>query len=161
MKKVYILDKIEIINELHLIMFIFILIAVFCLIVRRRTKYPLSKILLIFGIVTNIICFTISGLSILFNLMTKSTVEEVVKRKKYKMVEGVISNFIPSSPGAHFDESFVIDSVKFNYRDNSYKYGFKKTSGSGGPINDNGDSVKIIYIEQMIGENRIIYIEKN
>ena len=73
--------------------------------------------------------------------------KSLYKEGKYKIIEGTTEQFVPVGPAGKRKESFYINDVFFNYShfDSSYN-GFNKTSLIGGPINKNGQQVRLCYI---------------
>lgn len=77
----------------------------------------------------------------------------------YQIVEGYVVNFDPMPYGGHKDETFEINGVKFGYSDYTIMIGYHNTKSHGGVIRDNGQYLKIGYI-QYNNENIIVYIEE-
>ena len=97
------------------------------------------------------------------NIEMIKTLDAVKKRlieKKYEVVEGNIQKFIPKTFCSDHDskESFVLKGVLFRYdnlaslEDRLY---FHQPRCKKGPIKENGQKVKIFYID-VEGKNRII-----
>ncbi len=99
--------------------------------------------------------YLVSGFSvilIIFSIIkTPSMIREnrdfnkMIENKSYKVVEGLVENFLPAnSNGDHF-ESFSVNGVIFKYSDFVIVDGFHQTSKNNGPINKNGVQVRIGY----------------
>lgn len=82
----------------------------------------------------------------------------MIKDKSYMVVKGLIENFSPSNNnGTHF-ESFSVNGVIFRYSDYSIVDGFHQTSKNNGPINNNGQQVRIGYTNKD-DQNLILKLE--
>ncbi len=77
-------------------------------------------------------------------------------------VEGYIENFHPMPYEGHDVEHFEIDGIYFEYTDYEIMNGYNQTSSHGGVITENGQYLKIKYIESTYdsgeGRNIILYI---
>jgi hypothetical protein len=83
---------------------------------------------------------------------------KMIENKSYKVVEGLIEDFSPpNSNGTHF-ESFSVNGIIFKYSDYSIVDGFHQTSKNNGPINKNGQQVRIGYTNKD-DENLILKLE--
>ena len=76
---------------------------------------------------------------------SKSIAIDSIANKKLKIAEGVVTKFDPMPAGGHKHESFSVDNVYFEYSDFNIIEGFNNTKSHGGPINGDGDSVRINY----------------
>lgn len=68
---------------------------------------------------------------------------------EYKVVEGVVTNFVPMPYSGHALESLKVNGVPFSYSDNELTWGFNNTALHGGPIHE-GIYVRISYIGNII-----------
>ena len=68
---------------------------------------------------------------------------------RVKVVEGMVSNFVPMPPQGHALETFEVSGQTFCYSDNSVGPGFKNTAIHGGPIR-NGLGVRITHVDGVI-----------
>lgn len=93
---------------------------------------------------------------------------DIIADKTYKTVEGKIENLSTMHRSGHGTESFNVKGVHFEFEytgsepgDSSLFYGYTKNLG--GPIQRNGQKVKIHYIPDMIPKNAIVkmWIEDN
>lgn len=91
-------------------------------------------------------------------LATRRRIKNIYKSKKYKVIEGVVENFHPMPYGGHEYEKFTVNDTPFEYSDYYLFYGFNNTASHGGPINGNGQTVRLSYIT-VKKENRILKIE--
>jgi hypothetical protein len=89
---------------------------------------------------------------------SKSFVKDAIANKKIKIVEGVITQFDPMPSGGHKEESFSVNNVRFEYSDFLVIQGFNNTKSYGGPINGDGDSVRISYYTKD-NDNYIVKLE--
>jgi hypothetical protein len=94
-------------------------------------------------------------LVLLFNTLSLFGVRNEIE---LKIVDGVIENFHPMPYNGHDFESFTVKEIKFRYSDYNSWGGFNKTSSHGGPINHNGQHVRITYYEED-NENIICKLE--
>ena len=75
--------------------------------------------------------------------------KNTLKNKTYKVVEGVIHNFQPMPYSGHQNESFEVNGIRFEYSNyTGNNYFFKNTKSHNGPIKEEGQKVKIYYLEQ-------------
>ncbi len=87
-------------------------------------------------------------------IMERMEINDMYRKKEYKVVEGVIENFIPINGG----ESFTVNSIFFKYSDNIIQYAYHTTASYGGVLTSNGQQVRLSYIT-VYKENRILKIE--
>jgi len=83
---------------------------------------------------------------------------EALRFNKYLLVEGEVKDYKLEKINGQYFESFRINNVEFSYSDYVLKKGFHQTAGRKGPINANGQFLRISYISQE-GENLILRIE--
>lgn len=106
------------------------------------------------------LCFALFGIviiCILIDMYRKTVI--AYRNDDYQIVEGYVENFDPMPYGGHKDETFEINGVKFGYSDYTIMIGYHNTKSHGGVIRDNGQYLKIGYI-QYNNENIIVYIEE-
>ncbi|EOS75094.1 hypothetical protein C819_02735 [Lachnospiraceae bacterium 10-1] len=106
------------------------------------------------------LCFVLFGIvtiCILIDMYRKTVI--AYRNDDYQIVEGYVVNFDPMPYGGHKDETFEINGVKFGYSDYTIMIGYHNTKSHGGVIRDNGQYLKIGYI-QYNNENIIVYIEE-
>lgn len=136
---------------------------------------------LLFGIVMTIIAFIVKkkllkklylsigliaiGLTLILGLIVSFLKSDQIDYDELsqihvKVVEGEVTNFHPMPKEGHDTERFKVDSVFFEYSGFviGSKY-FTRTSCFGGPINRNGQYVRLSYITNSIGENKIVKVE--
>ena len=112
--------------------------------------------------------YTFGGFAIILLIIslikTPSLIKEnrdfnkMIENKSYNVVEGLIEDFSPpNSNGTHF-ESFSVNGIIFKYSDYSIVDGFHQTSKNNGPINKNGQQVRIGYMNKD-DENLILKLE--
>lgn len=140
------------VNPLFIVMpviMLFIGIALFFL----SKKISASNYLLVkrFAVIYMIVVFFL----LFFNF---SALLKTPNQINLKVVEGIVENFHPMSYNGHDYESFNVKTVKFRYSDYSDWGGFNKTSSHGGPINRNGQHIRITYYEDD-NENIILKLE--
>lgn len=87
-----------------------------------------------------------------------SKANKALKDQTYKLVEGEITDFDPMPSGGHKHESFKVNNVPFEYSDFEIVDGFHNAKSRGGPINGNGDTVRIRYYSNG-GRNFILKLE--
>lgn len=110
------------------------------------SKKPFFKML---SAVCLIIC-AVAALRFIFGYMQ---IIYTYKQGDYKTVEGYVENFVPASDGGEDDEdmeeeSFDIKGVHFSYGDRFIKkFGYHLPSTQGGYIKEDGQYLKIGYIE--------------
>ncbi len=83
---------------------------------------------------------------------------EIIENENYLIVQGEIENFSQRPESGHVFESFTVKGVKFEYSDYIAYRGFHQTSRNNGPIKQNGQQVRISYIEGD-SENWIMKLE--
>ena len=106
------------------------------------------------------------GFSLIFILVTSPIIrpgfwktKEVLRDKTYSIVEGKVENFDPMPEGGHKRESFTINGVEFNYSDFDLSvWGFNNAASHGGPINKNGQYLRIGYIWNDYYERNVIVL---
>jgi hypothetical protein len=76
---------------------------------------------------------------------SKIIAAQSIANKTVKIIEGVVTNFDPMPQSGHKHESFSVNNIYFEYSDFNKIEGFNKTKSHGGPINGNGDSLRITY----------------
>jgi hypothetical protein len=89
---------------------------------------------------------------------SKNFATESIANGKLKVTEGIITNFDPMPGGGHKMESFSVNNVYFEYSDFLVIEGFNNTKSHGGPINGDGDSVRISYYTKD-NDNYIVKLE--
>lgn len=100
-------------------------------------------------------------LSILFTsqyIQSKKNVEKAIENKDYHITEGVIENFVPMPKEGHSFENFTVKGTWFQYSDYSPIEGFHNAKSLGGPIQGNGQYVRVTYYAPY-GLNMIIKLE--
>jgi hypothetical protein len=75
-----------------------------------------------------------------------------------RLLRGVIKNFLPANNNGNHFESFSINGVIFRYSGHVIVDGFHQTSENNGPINKNGQQVRIGYTTKD-NENLILKLE--
>lgn len=112
----------------------------------------------IFGMVT--FAFALIWTCAAFSIQSgdKAFVNNEIKEERIRVVTGVVSQFDAMPESGHRLESFYVESVYFEYSDFIIIEGFHNTRSHGGPINGNGDSVRISYYTKK-GENYIVKLE--
>ncbi len=76
--------------------------------------------------------------------------KDILQNKTYKVIEGMVQNFQQMPYSGHQNESFEVNSIRFEYSDyTGNNYFFKNTKSHGGPITGEGQKVKIYYLEQV------------
>ena len=68
---------------------------------------------------------------------------------EFKVVEGVVEDFVPEPYEGHQDESFTVNGVPFSYSYYNITPGFSQSASHGGPIRT-GLPVRISYIDNLI-----------
>ncbi len=124
-----------------------------------NSKEVYIKVCIIFGAMLTSILVVLIFLS--FLIFQISDFIDFVK-EDYSIVQGYVTNFEKSKEDGITStfESFEVNGVKFEYKDNVIRSGYRKTMGNGGVIKGNGQYLKIGYINQ--GDyNAIIFIEES
>jgi len=89
-------------------------------------------------------------------------IEEFYKQGKVKTVEGFVSDYSPMNIGDHdSNETFMVDSVAFSYSDYMPIDGYNNTCVKGGVICENGQVIKIEYIQKyclIVGVPTSVYV---
>ena len=124
----------------------------------NKSTSPKKKFTIVFG-------FIFSGFALLMliftlpsNISNRNKTKEIFENKNYQIVEGKIENFHPMPHSRHDVESFTVNGVYFEYSDFILVYGFNNTASHGGPLKENGQQVRLSYINEN-GDNRILKIE--
>lgn len=137
---------------------IFIIISV----VVARAYYKIRGTILNIQTIGALIMFTFALLWTIVVFIaedsSKSFVKDAIATKKIKIVEGVVTQFDPMPSGGHKEESFSVNNVRFEYSDFLVIQGFNNTKSHGGPINGDGDSVRISYYTKD-NDNYIVKLE--
>lgn len=89
----------------------------------------------------------------------RNKTKRIFENKEYKVIEGKLENFHPMPKEGHDKESFEVKGVFFEYSDFELIYGFNNTASHGGPLQKNGQEVRLSYITNKKGENRILKVE--
>lgn len=103
-----------------------------------RTGKKFAYFFLIFAVIWTVIAF-ISTYRQYYTLIN------VMKEGRYRVVEGVVTHFVPMPYQGHSDERFCVKSVCFRYSDYEETAGFNNTASHGGPIKP-GLHVRVFYI---------------
>jgi hypothetical protein len=88
----------------------------------------------------------------------KGELKKMIENNSFLIVEGVVENFVPPEVGYSHFECFTVNSVSFKYSDYNIVDGFHQTSKNNGPINKNGQQVRIGYTT-VDKENLILKLE--
>ena len=91
-------------------------------------------------------------------ISSERELKEVIENKNILIVQGEIDNFSQTPESGHIFESFTVNGIKFKYSDYIVIDGFHQTYRNNGPIKQNGQQVRISYIERD-NENLIMKIE--
>ncbi len=54
----------------------------------------------------------------------------------FRVVEGVVSDFVPEGPQGHPIERFRVDDTRFQYATSDITSAFHRTAGQGGPVRE-------------------------
>lgn len=120
---------------------------------------PKKKFAIVFGFIFSGFALIMSLAIIPSELSTRAKTKKILENKEYKIVEGEIENFNPMPHSGHAMESFTVKDVYFEYSDYVIQYGFNQTASHGGPIQRNGQWVRLSYITAE-GDNIILRIER-
>ena len=105
------------------------------------------------------------GISFFWVLVICSAVDMYIdvvgayKKGEYEVTEGYVEEFIPIGKDGNNRESFSINGIEFNYSNISIQYGYCKVAKNGGVIYENGQHLKIGYVQCGADGNVIVYIE--
>ena len=100
----------------------------------------------------------------LFFFSKKISINNSLLLKKFAIIYVIVVSLLllfnvhPMPYGGHDYESFTINNIKFRYSDFNNWGGFNKTSSHGGPINKNGQYIRISYFKDD-NENIICKLE--
>lgn len=90
------------------------------------------------------------GIVFIFCIIFVFQISDVIdySTNNYDITQGVVTNFISSKGYGRTSsfESFEVKGVKFEYKDNIIRSGYRKTKANGGVIKGNGQYIKIGYI---------------
>ena len=114
---------------------------------------------LIFGYLFSGISLIVALVFIPATIIDRNKTKKIFENKDYQVVEGKIENFHPMPKEGHENESFSVKNIFFEYSDFELIYGFNNTASHGGPLKENGQEVRLSYITNKAGENRILKIE--
>lgn len=117
---------------------------------------------IIFGIIITVFCLFFTIIAAPREFKKFNYTQEIYKNKKYNTIEGVIENFSPIIPEKGIKkESFTVNDVHFEYsKFEGGFYGFNHTSIDGGPINKNGQMVRItFYTNDIFLNNRNVILK--
>ena len=81
------------------------------------------------------------------------------KKGEYEVTEGYVEDFIPIGTDGNNRESFSINGIKFKYSDSTVQSGYCKVAKNGGVVYENGQHLKIGYVQYGSYGNVIVYIE--
>ena len=128
----------------------------------RRRRQPHSEIKTGVGLAyLSVFVLAVSCIGVLLFLMSLQSygaAQEAISSGTTLVVEGPTANFTPQPPFDKGVESFTVDNVRFAYPES--QIGFRQTSTHGGPINGDGISVRIHYIQDPLsGYNLILKLE--
>ena len=145
-----------------------ILFMIFTLIVVHNIKYniTLSKetnhrqvvIERIFSIIgLGAICIVFLSISIT-TITDYNNVQKLYRDGNITIVEGEVEDFIPMKLEGHSTESFIVNGVQFSYSRSIPTNGYHLTMVDGGYIKENGQIVRIHYLNSK-GTNLILKLE--
>lgn len=138
------------------------LIFIFISLLLARAYYKIHQtvfnIKTIFALIMFTFAFFWSTVVYISENHSKRFVKNIIATKKLKNVEGAVTHFDPMPFGGHKEESFSVNNVHFKYSDFLVIQGFHNTKSHGGPINGNGDSVRISYYTKN-NDNYIVKLE--
>lgn len=92
------------------------------------------------------------------DLQEYETVVEGYHQGDYLIVEGEVENFSPMPELGHGSESFTVEGVEFSYTWYEERYAYHTPLVRGGVIQENGQYVRIGYVE-FDGQTHIVSIE--
>lgn len=92
-------------------------------------------------------------------------VENIIKNKTYRVIEGEIEDLQAMHKSGHGVESFNVNGVHFEFgytgkKPNDATLFYRYTKNLGGPIKKNGQKVKIHYISEPLPDLCIPFIQK-
>ena len=102
----------------------------------------------------------------LFILLTVSHVidyqekREILDNNQTVVIEGIVEEYHPMPLSGHDSEHFKINGIYFEYTNFEVVNGYNTPACYGGVIKENGQHLKIKYIEDDVGNNIILYIEE-
>ena len=122
----------------------------------KDTVYEVVKVISAFAF-----CFLllVNGLSIINSIDRYKNIGKQYGLGNYKIVEGVVENFVPMPYEGHSEESFEINGVEFSYSDYKINGGYNNARSHFGVIEGDGQHLKIGYVYYK-SENIIVYIEQ-
>ncbi len=86
--------------------------------------------------------------------------KDVLDNNQVLVVEGIVENYHAMPIEGHDVEHFEIGGIYFEYTNFEVLNGYNTPACYGGVIKENGQCLKIKYIEDDIGNNIILYIEE-
>jgi len=118
-----------------IIILISISFIILTIIIKKNEYLELKQIVRIIGCLTVLISISsvYSGIEDYFEYLKY---KEALISNKTHVIQGYIKDFIPMPYHGHSQESFRVNSVKFEYSDFSDVIGFHNTSSHGGPIKE-------------------------
>lgn len=164
---VYETDKFQFNLLVEYIIFIFIILVfgfiIFCNVRRKitlsgETQYKNVIIERVFSLIGLIVSVSVFSLILVQNITDYNFITKNICEGNYEIVEGEIENFIPMKKEGHSQESFDVDGVTFIYNRSNPKHGYHFPNVDGGYITNNGQYVRITYINYN-GYNIIIRLE--
>ena len=84
--------------------------------------------------------------------------KEALASNHCPVIEGLVEDFKSVNINGRCTESFRIGKIKFKYSDHVHIIGFNQTSNENGPIRNNGQYLRIHYVNKE-NENYILRIE--
>jgi len=139
----------------YFILILFIGISIYLYKIREILFSNLSfaRKIVIYG---GLFIFIISGIGgTLVSFYNIITIKAALKNSSYLIVEGAIEKFKPIRCGSHLEETFSVNGILFSYNGYSNDIFFHEQKCDGGPIKNNGQKVKIYYLNHN-HENKII-----
>ncbi len=113
----------------------------------RFGKRPVAAKIFTSGFLGFAVLWTFS--SFLVTYREYSAASSAAHEDRARVVEGVVTHFIPMPGTGHAMESFCVSDACFNYSDYVMTAGFNTTSSHGGPIRE-GLPVRVTYIGNII-----------
>lgn len=114
------------------------------------------------GFIVGPLCVLLVVASVYASVQEHIEFTNALKEDSVYTVEGYVENFYPMPYTGHDTEHFEIDGVYFEYTDFEITGGYNKSASHGGVVTENGQHLKIKYIETDYeeGENKniILYI---
>ncbi len=112
------------------------------------------------GWMVGVFCLFLFVGSVFFHIEDYFGKKEVLENGQVLVVEGYVEKYHAMPITGHDTESFEINGVYFEYTNGEIYNGYNRPACFGGVITENGQHLKIKFIEDFDKRNIILYIEE-